>query len=195
MLMAGGILSALIIELSFTPACRVLLPAPRLDKVREIHESRWLNVIIVRLTELVVRGPHVVLGAGIVAFVIAAIGATQIEANNSFRNWFPASSLVRRDDAFLNEKFGGTVPLRILIEGEADGVLKEASVLRAISELEEYLAQDKNLHSIYSIADHVRRVHQTMNRGDPEFYRIPNNSRLIGQYLLMYILWLVGGTD
>lgn len=188
MLMAGGILSALIIELSFTPACRVLLPAPRLDKVREIHESRWLNVIIVRLTELVVRGPHVVLGAGIVAFVIAAIGATQIEANNSFRNWFPASSLVRRDDAFLNEKFGGTVPLRILIEGEADGVLKEASVLRAISELEEYLAQDKNLHSIYSIADHVRRVHQTMNRGDPEFYRIPNNSRLIGQYLLMYTM-------
>lgn len=45
---------------------------------------------------------------------------------------------------------------------------------------------DRNIGSMASIADYVKRMNQAMNNGDPAFYAIPDNERLIGQYLFLY---------
>jgi hypothetical protein len=40
--------------------------------------------------------------------------------------------------------------------------------------------------AVTSIADHVRRMHEAMHDGDPAFYAIPDDPRVIGEYLFLY---------
>jgi predicted RND superfamily exporter protein len=52
--------------------------------------------------------------------------------------------------------------------------------------LEHVMESDRMIGGVVSIADHVKRMHQAMSGGDPAAYVIPDNSRLIAQYLLLY---------
>jgi predicted RND superfamily exporter protein len=186
LLLSSGILSALLIEMTFTPACRCLLPAPKGRETRREKESRWLDPALSTLANVVVGRPGTVLLAALLVAAIAAVGIFDIDVDNSFRLWFAPSTVVRRDDALLNEKLPGTASLRILVEGEHENVFHEPAVLNAMSDLETFLEADPRIAGVNSIADQIKRMHQAMNNGDPAFYRIPDNPRLISQYLLLY---------
>jgi len=186
LLLASGILSALIIEMTFTPACRCLLPAPKGRETRREKESRWLDPALRALADLVVRRPRLVLVGAVLVAMAAAVGVLDIDVDNSFRLWFAPSTVVRRDDAILNARLPGTASLRILVEGERENTLQDPAVLNAMSDLETFLETDPRVAGVNSIADQIKRMHQAMNNGDPAFYAIPDNSRLISQYLLLY---------
>ncbi len=186
LLMASGILSALVIELTFTPACRAMLPAPKLRETAREQSHGWLDRLLEALARLVSQRPRAVLGTAAVVFLVALLGTTRIRVDNSFRYWFAPSTQVRLDDAFLNEKLPGTASLRILIEGKEENVLQRPDVLRAMDDLEAFLAADPHLGAINSIVGRVKRMHQAMHGDDLAAYTIPDNPRLISQYLLLY---------
>ncbi len=186
LLLASGILSALVIEMTFTPACRCLLPAPKIAETKREGEARWLDRALEWLADLVVSRPRTVLAAGAVIAAIAAVGALTVRVDNSFRYWFAASTQVRQDDALLNQKLPGSATLRLLIDGHEDGVLKDPKVLEAMSDLEAFMDREPNLGGVSSIADYVKRLHQAMHGGDAAYYRIPDNRKLIEEYLFLY---------
>jgi predicted RND superfamily exporter protein len=186
LLLASGILSALVIELTFTPACRCLLPPPRKRELRREEAVRWLDRALEGLAVGVTRWPRSVLACALLTALLALAGASAVQVDNSLRFWFAPSTQVRKDDALLNEKLAGTSTLRILVDGDRDNVLQEPRVLEAIDDLERFMETDDHIGGVTSIADHVKRMHQAMNGGDPTFYAIPDNARLIAQYLLLY---------
>ena len=118
--------------------------------------------------------------------IVSLAGASVIQVDNSFRLWFAPATQVRKDDMLLNEKLPGTASLRVLVEGEQKNVLQEPAVLQAISDLEAFMETTPDIGGVTSIADQIKRMNQAMNNGDPAFYAIPDNSRLIGQYLFLY---------
>ena len=186
LLLASGILSAMVIEMTFTPACRCLLPAPKGRETRREKESLWLDPAMRALANLVVSRPRMVLLIAFAVAVVAGVGILDIDVDNSFRLWFAPSTTVRRDDALLNDRLPGTASLRVLVEGERENALQDPAVLKAMSDLETFLESDPHVAGVNSIADQIKRMHQAMNNGDPAFYAIPDNARLIGQYLLLY---------
>ncbi len=187
LLLASGILSALVIEMTFTPACRCLLPAPKSRETqREGQSSHWLDRGLDRIADLVVSRPRTVLAFALAIVGLSIVGATKMRVDNSFRLWFAPSTQVRKDDALLNEKLPGTASVRILVEGTKEKALEDPAVLRAMSDFEAFMEKDPRIGGVTSIADHVKRMHQAMNDGNPAFYTIPDNSRLIAQYLLLY---------
>jgi hypothetical protein len=186
LLLASGILSALVIEMSFTPACRCLLPPPKRRETSREGQSRWLDRGLDGLAGVVLRRPREVLWAALLVLVVAAIGILRLEVDNSFRLWFAASTQVRQDDALLNQKLPGTASLRLLIDGAHENALQEPAVLKVVSDLEDFLAKDPAIGGVSSIAGHVKRMHQAMHAGNPEFYAIPDSQPLISQYLLLY---------
>ena len=121
LLLSTGILSAVVIEMTFTPACRSLLPVPKRYEVRREGERRWLDRLLDALARLVLARPRQILAAAALILVLAAVGMLRLDVDNSFRLWFAPSTRVRQDDAVLNEKLSGTATLRILIEGDRAG--------------------------------------------------------------------------
>ena len=186
LLLSSGILSAMIIEMTFTPACRSLLPPPRRREVQREGQTGWLDRALERLAALVLRRPKQVLGVAAAVVAVSLAGASFLEVDNSIRYWFAPSTEVRRDDALLNDKLAGTATLRVLIEGREPHVLERPDILQAVGDFADFIARDPMIAGVTSIAMHVKRIHQAMHDGDPAFYAIPDDEKTIGQYLFLY---------
>jgi len=186
MLLSSGILSALVIEMTFIPACRSLLPAPRERETAREREGRWLDRAMDGLAGLVIRRPWAMIWFAVAIVAVSLAGARELRVDNSIRYWFAPSSVVRVDDALLNERLGGTATLRILIEGRDADILQRPEVLSAIDDLAGYLDAEREIAGVTSLAGHVKRMHQAMNGGDPAYYSIPDDAGMIGEYLFLY---------
>jgi predicted RND superfamily exporter protein len=186
LVLALGILTALVIEVTFTPACRCLLQTPTHRARRLERDDGWLDRALEKLSSLVVGYPKFVMLAAVVLILVSAIGTERIEVDNRIRMWFSPDSQLRVDDASLAEKFSGTATLRILVEGREDNALIQPDVLQAMSDLQAEMVRDSRIGAVTSIADHVKRMHQAFQGGDPSAYVIPSSSSVIGDYLFLY---------
>jgi len=186
LLMACGILSALIIEMTFIPACRALLKGPaQREAVRE-RESRWLTPLLQMLARVVVARPWAVLAVAAVIVAFCAIGATRLHVDSSLRGYFAESSQMRQDDALINQKFAGTSIVKLLLEGHTNGALEQPEVLRAIADLQAFLAASPDIGKSMTVADYVQRMHKAMSPEDAAASPIPDRQPLIAQYLFLY---------
>jgi predicted RND superfamily exporter protein len=186
LLLASGIVSALVIEMTFTPAVRCLLRAPRRYETTREAATRRLDRWIGRLADSVVAAPGRVLAVALGVALACGAGTLFLRVDNSFRFWFAPSTVVRQDDAVLNEKLPGTATIRLLVEGAHDGALREPAVLAAVADLEAFLDDDPAVGGVSSIADHVRRMHQAMHEDAPAYHVVPGEARLVAQYLFLY---------
>jgi hydrophobe/amphiphile efflux-3 (HAE3) family protein len=185
LLMSAGILSALVIEMTFMPAVRGILPAPRHRERRRAGEERWLAGALRGIADVVVVRPGLVLVAAAALLAVVLPGAWLVRVDNSLRGLFPASGTLRRDDAAINARFAGTSTLRLLVEGDEDGVLEEPEVLRAMADLQHFLEQFPEVGHTVSVVDYLRQMDRTM-RPDAAGDRLPASRRLAAQYLLLY---------
>ena len=184
---AIGILSAMLIEMTFMPALRSLLPAPGKLEQKGSEKNRFWDAITGAIANWV-TGPNrnylFILTA--VLMVIAAVGTTRVLVDSATKSFFADDFDFKKDDKILNERLGGTNTLNLLIEGKDVDAIKNPQVLKAIDETQRFAESQPNVGKSLSIADFVKRMNQAMNGDDPKFYVIPDNQDLISQYLLLY---------
>ncbi|MFN7835458.1 MAG: outer membrane lipoprotein-sorting protein [Burkholderiaceae bacterium] len=187
---AGGILSALLIELTFTPAVRSLLAAPARIKPSARFWTAIPDAIGRHVTDA--RGRRRVLGIAMALSLLALIGSATVVVDNASKLFFAPDLPLQRDDVFLNRQTGGTNSLYIMIEGQAPDRMKDPAILRAMDEL---VAYGRALPAVggwigksVSMTDFIRRMNQSMHDDDPGFNRIPETREAVSQYLLLYSL-------
>jgi hypothetical protein len=183
---ALGILSALVLELSFIPAIRSLLPAPGQVESRREREYRAWD----RLAETIadwVTGPHRwrIYAAGAALLMVWVAGATQVVVDTPLRSYFSRQLPFQRDDRLLNERLAGTNTLYLLVEGLQEGALKRPAVLRAMDATQRFLDAQPYVGKTISISDFVKRINRAMHDEDPAYNVIPDSQDLIAQYLLL----------
>ncbi|MBI3625094.1 MAG: outer membrane lipoprotein-sorting protein [Candidatus Rokubacteria bacterium] len=182
-----GILSALILEMTFIPALRSLLPAPTQTEIRrERHRTLWD-----RITETLAgwvtgsrRRQIFVITACLLALWI--IGATRVVVDNSTRTLFFYNLPFQRDDRALNQRLGGTNTLFLLVEGREPDAIKDPRVLQGMAETQEFLERQPYIGKTISLANFVKRMNRAMHGDDPAYDRIPESRDLIAQFLLLY---------
>lgn len=185
LLMAGGILSSLVIELTFIPACRVLLPAPQGREAARERESRWLDPMLAALATAVTTRPRAVLAAAAAVLAALVAGAPRLHVDGSLRALFPPGAAVRQADAAVNARFGGTSTVKILVEGAAPGAIHDPAVLRAMADLEAMLAAEPGIGATTSIVDHLRAMHGALAPDEAREDPLPLRRALVAQYLLL----------
>jgi uncharacterized protein len=183
---AFGVLSALAIELTFIPACRVLLRPPRPREAARERGHGLVDPAVDAITAAVCGRPRLVLGAGIAVVLIAALGISRLQVNSSVRSWFPADTPVIAQERMVRARFTGTSTLKILVEGDAPEALLDPAALRGMATLQQTLADDPNISATLSAADFVQVLNRAMHDGAPDAYRIPDSRALIAQELLLY---------
>jgi predicted RND superfamily exporter protein len=142
-----------VIEMTFIPAVRVLMPPPASRERLRSSGERRLGAVLAGLADLVIRRPGAVLAIAAVLVAVALPGTRLVHVDNSLPELFPPSSAMRRDDAVVNARFAATSTMRILVEGDADGVIEEPEVLRAIDDLQRMLERDPQVGATTSIVD------------------------------------------
>lgn len=182
---AAGILSALVIEMTLIPAVRSMLRVPD-PKKKKSPKSSILDKIVIRISELVLARPGRIVGLAATIAVLAVAGISMLTVNNSFNGAMPVTHPYRVAEAMINQYFGGTNTMNILIDTQkADGV-KQPSVMRAMNDLQLFLAQQEHVGATQSLADYVKRLNQGMHGDDPGYFTIPGDQATIAQYLFLY---------
>lgn len=182
-----GILSALILEMTFTPAVRSLLTAPsdiELGREHKIHTAERISRTIAGW----VTGPQrKKVYAGVIAFIIlAVVGMDRVVVDNSTKSYFSRDLPFQQDDRILNERLAGTNTLYLLVEGADDDAIKDPKTLQAMDDVQRFLESQPYVGKTISMTDFIKRMNQSMNNGNPSYCKIPESRNLVSQYLLLY---------
>lgn len=183
-----GIISIAVVELTFTPALRAMLPAPRRRETEAEKATTGWDRIAGGLAALVATPAarrRVFTGAAVASLVMVA-GASQVHIDNSLRSFFGAGLVERRDDAALNGALAGTNTFYVLVEGKSDDAIKDPAVLRAIEKTQAFLAAQPGVGHTLSIVDFLKQMGRGMNGGGAGAAVLPQTRDLVSQYLLLY---------
>ena len=182
---AFGILSALVLELTFIPAIRSVLRPSRKKTVSKGPDilDRFLTGLASQITG---SGRTMILTAAALFFVISVIGTLRVQVSNSNRSQFFESTDLRKDERALNQKFAGTSTFYILLEAKKEGALKSPEVALAVDRLQRRLESLPEVGKTESYVDYVKQMNQTLNGGKPTFNKVPDAQDQISQFLFLY---------
>ena len=180
-----GILSALVIELSFIPALRAWLPPPRQRAAAQSapRPSIWLRLTEALADRLHGKAPFVFWGAVV---AVALLGLPRVQIENSNRSNFAPWTELRRDDAAINSALAGSQVLYLMIDSGVDGGARNPSLLRGLDRLQQQIAAWPDVGRTVSIVDVLKRINQALIGEDAAHFALPTSSAQVSQYLLLY---------
>ena len=187
---AFGVLMAMVFSLVFLPAGIMIFGLPKAKKINKAEDKKGHShsILANNFATAVIKHKYVsILGSALI-IVLSVIGMQQMWINSSFLDKFEKDSDIVLTDKFINENFGGTSSLNLILDsdGEKD-VFKEPAVLKLVDKMQ----KDVNSHlqvvgNTFSLADYINRMNKVMNADKEEFNTIPNSKNMIAQYLLLY---------
>jgi hypothetical protein len=178
---AYGIASVVILEMTFVPALRSLLPAPRPRRRRDGPIQRLLDALEAAILQ---RGGRAVLVGTGIAVLLAVAGATQLRTYGSTREYMAKGSIPRVHLEEVERHFPGTTTMTILYEGPPESA-KSLAELQHLDGLRAELERDPIVWRTASLVDLIKTLHQTFNGDVPDPYRLPDNQELLSQLMFL----------
>jgi predicted RND superfamily exporter protein/outer membrane lipoprotein-sorting protein len=195
-LTAIGVMLAMALSLSLVPALLILVREP---KVRLAEDKPKKDGLLTRILHTFVawatHRPKLVVAGVALVLVLSALGAGRITLESNIVNYFGDSSPVKQATMVIEEVFGGSMQISVVVDtGEEDGI-KDPAVLQELVVIQEYLDSWNAINHATSIADVIRELNQALWDGDPEFYAIPDSKEAVAQQLLLFSMQGGSGID
>ncbi len=182
---AVGVLFSFLLSLTLIPAVLALIPIPK--SVRRASGASWLKRTGDRLAQFMDRrGSWVVLVLGVVVFGAFLLQIPGLNVESDMSKYFRQSCPVIQGQGFVEDHFGGSVQMSVVIDaGKRDGI-KDPNVLKFMDALQEYMKGSDIVGSTSSLVDLVKETNYTLHGDDEAFYVVPDTSRAVAQVLLLY---------
>lgn len=183
-----GILTAVVLEFTFTPAVRASLKPPSLTHIDTELKVRFWDRLIDKITGIVIPPPKrrwVVLG-WVLLVGMAISGWHLVHIDNASKSFFADALSIQKDDQLLNQQTGGTNVLYVMVDtGQPDGV-KNPAILQAMRHLQDDAATQPIVGKTLSINDFLQRMHAAASGETTSTGALPTEQDLIAQYLFLY---------
>ena len=188
-LVAFGMLCAFVYSMTLLPALLLVLPL----RARPVRAGR--SAFFDRLGDFVVRRRTLLLWSMAAAAVLLIAGIPRIELTDNWTQYLDERYEFRRDTDFVVENLTGMENLEYSLNAGREGGIADPGYLRKIDAFAEwYRTQPEVLH-VQAFSDIMKRLNKNMHGDDPAFYRLPEDSELAAQYLLLYELSVPFGRD
>jgi hypothetical protein len=159
-----GILFVLIIALTLVPSL-LRLWTPHSREQQETKQSGSAkphgHPFLGRLSDCVLARRRMILTGGIVIGAIAAAGIPRIERKAAILDYFREDTPIRRAERLLSDRFGGSIPLQILVHGD----VQEPEVLKAMERTGGFLDSLPGVHNVQSVADLIEDMNEVLGDG------------------------------
>jgi len=189
-LIAISVILAFVLCLGFLPAVLSFLPVKQRSNNRF---SGWLEGLGV----WVVGHRKVILGVSSLLFVASTIFIPEIALNEKFVEQFDERFEFRRDSDFFTENISGVYSIEYGITPlpKAENSISRPQTLAKVDEFVGWLRQQAEIRHVFSITDTFKRLNKNLHEDQEAWYRLPEDSELSAQYLLLYQLSLPYGLD
>ncbi|MEA3451183.1 MAG: MMPL family transporter, partial [Bacteroidota bacterium] len=184
---AFGVLAALFLTLIFIPAGIMAfgLPKPKKIKAKSVStEKSFLS----KLAEKILKRKKLTIYITVILVAVSVWGMQKVWINSSFLDKFEKDSNIVMTDKFINENFGGTTMINLVLDGEEEiGIFKQPEVLKLVNKMQSQVENDLDVvGNSFSLTDFINRMNKVMHSDDEAFNNIPDSKDMIAQYLLLY---------
>jgi uncharacterized protein len=160
--MSLGIIFNLVISTTFIPSVLSYLPVPKVRKAKSGAEKPSLLVrFLEKLAHACVHRKKTVIVSVSVFVLISLIGIPFIKNKIDILNYFGAKTTMRQSASIMNEHFGGSLPIQVLIKGD----IQDPQVLTEMKKLQNYLDSQPDIKNAQSVADFIEELNDCMGEG------------------------------
>ena len=184
---AFGVLVAMLLSLVLIPAGMMIVGLPKIRKIR-VHSANDKHAVVFahKFASGLLKYKWATLGLTALIIVISIFGTSKVWINSSFLDKFEKNSDIVLTDKFINENFGGTSTLNLVLESTEKDVFKNPAILKMVDQMQTDVESIEIVGSSFGLTDYLLRMNKVMHADDEAFNIIPETSDLIAQYLLLY---------
>jgi len=179
-----SIISVFVLSIILVPIIYSYVSPPK-DKHMSHFDVGWLVDFLAFLDHVVEHQRRKVYAVTIIASIAAFYGMSLIKTAGNLTADFNKNNQIYKDVKYFERKFGGVVPMDIVIDTKREGGIERLTNLRRMEELQDSLAALPELSRPVSIVDFVKFAKQGVLFGNPDMYSLPSRSEQ--QWLLTYL--------
>lgn len=170
-----NIMATFLVSIILIPAVFSYLPRPHGKQLKHL-KFKTLDFALTTLDLIVHRHRYRVFAFTGFVVVIAFFGLMKLRAETYIVDDVPENSQVKKDLKFFEENFSGIMPLEIVVDsGKKKGILQQR-FLTKVSELEDFLGQQKHISKPVSIVSMLKASRQAFYNNNPDYYSLPTRS-------------------
>ncbi len=173
---AFGVGVAMMLSVSFLPAVLSYMKVNENKRTANNDNGIFIQFMDT-LSDFVLKNEKIILAGSIVVIIVAAFGIPQIKTEFNMSEFSPENSNMRISDNLMREKFGGSLPIQIIIKGD----IKDPFILKEMYRLEKYMESLPDVNNTQSIADLICNMNEVMNG----HYTIPETKEQVANLLFM----------
>lgn len=174
---AIGIMLLYVLSITIIPLTYVRMRPPRANVSSLATHDRFASYFNAK-ADLMQRFDRTVVALAALLAVAAVVGTARISTDIFVFADFYDDDPLRRELAVFEEKFGGVLPMEVVIDSERDGRFKTLGPMRQIEELQETFAGFDPVGTTLSAVNLVKMGNQAYFGGHPGAYRLPASYEL-----------------
>jgi hydrophobe/amphiphile efflux-3 (HAE3) family protein len=190
---AGAVAANYILVMFLTPALLSFgkdRPPKRQAAARGKRSETWLA----QFSQWILAHPLPIVGVFVVVVLFFGYGLPHMEVDQDMGNtWGFKPEWVRNLDYIRNTPLGAMYSYDLTLTFDEENLAKQPDVLQRFDQLAQEVNDLRLIKRVSSLLDIVKDLNQVMHAGDPAYYRIPDDSELVSQLLLLYEM--SGGTQ
>ena len=184
---AFGVTAAMLFSLLLIPAGILIFGFTKRKPISEKKSKNGKIPFSYKFANSVIKYKIITLFLTILVVAVSLFGMTKVWINSSFLEKFEDDSDIVLTDKFINEHFGGTSTLNVILEADENGKMKSPEILKLIDEMQQRVNSKLQIvGNTFSLSDYLKRMNMVMHEDRKDFDIIPNSQDLNAQYLLLY---------
>jgi hydrophobe/amphiphile efflux-3 (HAE3) family protein len=182
-LAAAGVTMALVMSLTFIPAL-IFIRGSGIKKIKPKPFRKGIfDKLLGGLSGIIIRNPGRILILSAVITVLLSLGMIFLRIDTNQENYFPHRHPVRLASGIINNKFGGSQTISIMV----DGNIKDPLVMKSIDNLTIQLEKQDGVGKVFSISQVVREMSKAIyTKDEAEYDNIPGTENAIAQMFELY---------
>jgi predicted RND superfamily exporter protein len=194
MFCSAGVIIALIYTFAFLPAALSLWPLKvrNSEKSTDGHpQSNKMDRLLTWTAEFSIRRYRFLLILSLAIVVVGIVGLTRVYFSHNVLTWLPKDLDIRLSTEMLDRELRGSVALEMIIDTGTENGLYDRELLLAVERLTKEIESDYETKELFvgkttSLTTIIKEIHQALHENRPDFYKIPENAKLIPQELLLF---------
>ncbi|MCW8837656.1 MAG: MMPL family transporter [Thiovulaceae bacterium] len=183
---AIGVTIALIFTIVLIPIMLSLFPI----KHKQKDEDSFLDSFMIKVANFSINYYKSIVVSSLIVIVVSLILASQMHFSHNPLHWFKKDNNVRVNTQTIDKELRGSISIEVVLDTKKENGVYNPEFLNKIQkvtkEIYTYKGENYFIGKIVTINDVLKEINMALNENKQEFYRIPQNKKLIAQEFLLF---------
>ena len=185
-----GVMLAFINTIVLLPALLAIVPIPFKKPRAGKRQLSVMDRFLTHVGNFSTGHPAAVMVVTGLVVVLSVAAISRIRFSHHPLSWFPKNSAVRTATEKIDHELRGSISLEVVIDtGRVNG-LYEPEILKRLEKAATYAEgieyEGLFVGKAWSLTTVLKEIHQALNENQPQYYRIPQDRKLIAQEFLLF---------